>query len=209
VHLTTAEGLAEVRAFRNRYSRAYIEVCHPHLMFDEDSFTDAIGKIRPPLRARHHREALWDGIRDGSIDTIGSDHVPRPLRDKRGSIWSLTAGVAGTPYLLPVMLSEGLHRRRIPLERLVDLISSRPARLYQMYPRKGSLLVGSDADLTIVDLNEKRTVRASDFPGASDFTPYEGMTLTGWPVRTIVRGRTVMADRQYRESKGWGRYIRR
>lgn len=211
VHMTTGAALDEVRRARRARSarRIHVEVCHPHLMCDEGTFTDHVGKVRPPLRPRADVEALWDGVFDGSVDSIGSDHVPRPIADKRGSYWSLTAGAPGTPYLLPMMLHEGHHKRGLSLPRLAELVSSGPARLYGLHPRKGSLAVGADADLVVVDLDEQREVRAADFGGASDFTLYEGQKTRGWPVMTILRGRVTMSGGTYWESAGWGRYLPR
>jgi dihydropyrimidinase len=210
LHLTTAGGLAEVRDFKRRYPRAYVEVCHPYLVCDVTTFgEDRRGKMRPPLRTPADRDALWQGVAEGTVDSIGSDHVPRPLASKEGTVWSLGSGAPGTPWLLPAMLSEGHHRRGIPLERIADLCSRRPAILYGLHPRKGSLAVGADADITVVDLQRERVVRAAELAQASDFSLYEGMTLRGWPVETIVRGRSVMVEGEYAGEPGWGEYLSR
>ncbi len=209
LHLTTGAGLEEIRAFKVRYPRAHVEVCHPYLACDETTFPDHRGKMRPPLRSPADREKLWSGVADGTVDSIGSDHVPRPLESKAGSVWGLGSGAPGTPFMLPLMLSEGHHKRGIPLTRLAELLSQQPAQLYGLYPRKGALQVGSDADLTVVDLDHQRTLRAADFPQASDFSLYEGWDLRGWPVETVVRGRRVMSEGEFVGAPGSGRYLAR
>lgn len=148
---------------------------------------------------------------DGSITTLGSDHVPRKRATKDKDIWAASNGFPGTGMMLPIMLHEGYHRRGVPLEKIVELLSYNSARIYNM-PTKGSISVGCDADLLIVDPDLQRKVDAAELESNADYSPYEGMTLKGWPVRTLVRGRTVMQDGRItdeaRQQPG-GRFIRR
>jgi dihydropyrimidinase len=154
-------------------------------------------------------EALWQGVADGAVNSVGTDHVPIKLQGKEGTVWAPSSGGPGTHLLLPSLLSEGYHRRGVPLERIAELVCTNPAKLYGLYPRKGVIAVGADADLTIVDLEAERMVRAADFPSNGDFSLFEGMLFKGWPTHAIVRGRTVMAEGKLQGASGWGRYQHR
>ncbi|HTU00654.1 MAG TPA: amidohydrolase family protein, partial [Candidatus Sulfotelmatobacter sp.] len=145
LHLTTAAALDETRAFRARYPRVFVEVCHSYLTCNGDAPVPLAAKMRPPLRTSADNEALWRGLADGSIFTVGSDHVPRKLTRKQGSVWASDTGCPGTAMLLPILLSEGHHKRGLPLEQIAALTSHNPAQLYGL-PRKGVLEPGADAD---------------------------------------------------------------
>src|SRR6185312_11657861 len=119
-------------------------------------------KVNPPLRTAADREALWQAIARGEINVIGSDHVPRHRSAKVDDIWKASAGFPGLETLLPVLLSEGYHRRAIPLHRLVDAVTCAPARTFGLWPRKGAIAIGADADFAIVDLDGRFTVRAAE-----------------------------------------------
>lgn len=209
LHLTTAAALAEVTAFRRRFPHIHVEVCHSYLTWHDAPNLPRAAKVKPPLRRAADQEALWQGLAGGSVDTVGSDHVPRRLAAKDGSIWNPYTGCPGTATLLPVLLSEGHHKRGLPLGRIAELTALNPACLYGLYPRKGSLEVGSDADLTLVDLEEERQVRAPDLLSYADYSLYEGWTLKGWPTHTMVRGQWVMADRHIVAEPGLGCYLAR
>ncbi|MBI3964379.1 MAG: amidohydrolase family protein [Chloroflexi bacterium] len=211
VHVSGALPTREIRSWRSRFpeARVFMETCPHYLTNTKDDPIGTLGKINPPLRSRADLEALWEAIADGTVDTIGSDHVARPLEKKRGSIWTATAAFPGTGTILPVLLSEGVNRRGIALERVVEICSTNPARIFGLYPRKGSLQIGSDADLTIVDLGLERTVTPELLYSFAGFSLYDGQTLKGWPVQTIVRGQVVMNDGQIVGQPGHGRYLPR
>ena len=146
-------------------------------------------KISPPLRDRDELEGLWRGIFDGTVRSLGSDHVP--FFPKEGKdLWAEKPGIVSFPWELPLLLSEGVHKRGLPLPKLVAMNSYNPARRFGLYPRKGSLQPGADADLVLVDLNEERDV-LHDGKGTCI---YEGMRLKGWPVMTVSRGRVIFED---------------
>ncbi|MDH4266260.1 MAG: amidohydrolase family protein, partial [Deltaproteobacteria bacterium] len=115
----------------------------------------------------------------------------------------------GTPVLLPVLLGEGYHKRGLGLERIAELTSFNPARVYGLYPQKGDIRIGGDADLTLVDLNKVKKVQAGDFEMFGDHLPCEGLEIKGWPVMTLVRGKTVMKDGKIVANAGWGRFLAR
>jgi dihydropyrimidinase len=209
LHLTTGAALDETRAFRRRYPQIFVEVCHSYLTGNGDTPVPLEAKMRPPLRTRADNDALWRGLADGSIHTVGSDHVPRKLERKRGSVWATDTGCPGTAMLLPILLSEGHHRRGIPLGQIAALTSLSPARLYGLHPRKGTLEPGADADIALVDLNLERTVHAADLLSYADYTLYEGWRVKGWPVHTLVRGQWGMRDGQIVGKTGSGRYVAR
>jgi dihydropyrimidinase len=209
LHLTSAAALEEVETFRRRYPDIYVEVCHGYLMWHDDGNLPRMAKSKPPLRSAEDSEALWHGAAGGSVNTIGSDHVPRRLEAKAGSIWNPYTGCPGSATLLPVLLSEGHHKRGIPLARIAELTALNPALLYGLFPRKGSLEVGADADVAIVDLEVERVVRAEDLLSYADYSLYEGWTLKGWPTHTMVRGQWVMVGQEVVGRPGTGCYVPR
>jgi len=187
------------------------ETC-PHYLaltkYDNDK-VGSLGKVNPPLRDETSQELLWQGLRDGSVTCLGSDHstvVPKPDKVKT-SIWDAVPGFPGMGMLLPVMLSEGYHKGRISLEQLVGVLCRNNAETYGIYPRKGAIRVGSDADFALVDLDQERVVTAEYMQSAADWGLYDGWNLKGWPTTTIVRGEVVMQDGQVVGSPSHGRYI--
>lgn len=203
VHTTVAKGPVMAAQARAQGVDVTIETC-PHYLtrtaYDPD--LDATAKISPPLRDRQELEGLWRGVLNGSVGTLGTDHVP--FQKTGADVWKEKPGVVSFPWELALMLHFGVHERGLPLTRLVELNSANPARRFGLYPRKGSLTVGADADVVVVDLDERRTV-THDGHGTC---LYEGWELRGWPVMTISRGRIVYADGQVVESEhGSGRCV--
>lgn len=191
---------------------AYIETC-PHYLTHSVEFGNLKGKVVPPLRSKNDISSLWMAIKNGVIDTIGTDHVANTLSLKYGAdndIWSALAGFPGVATMLPVMLHYGFHLRGVSLERIVDLTSFNASRIFGLYPKKGTLEKGSDADLVIVDIDETKKVTPDVLQSSSDYTIYDGQKLQGWPICTVSRGEIVMEDGITDESKiGHGEFIRR
>ena len=206
VHTTVGDGPVIAEAARARGVDVTIETC-PHYLtrtaYDED--LDMRAKISPPLRDRIELEGLWHGILAGTVRSLGSDHVP--FFPKEGKdLWSEKPGIVSFPWELALLLSEGVHRRGLSLRRLVEMNSYTPARRFSLYPRKGVLQVGSDADLVLVDLDEERDVVHT----GKGTCIYEGMTLKGWPVATVSRGRVVYENGEVDDdSIGWGQCVTR
>jgi dihydropyrimidinase len=207
VHLSTREALEEVRDFKVTYKKIFVETCPQYLTLTKDAPLGNLGKVSPPLRSCEDIEALWKGLSEGLIDTIGSDHCPFQKEDKLGTIWDARTGFPGSATMLPVLLNEGVHKRKISLEKIAEITSFNTAKIFHLFPQKGTIQVGSDADLCIVDLNLSKKVEAKMLQSISDFSVYESWTLKGWPILTMVRGRVVMKDGQIVGSKGYGRFI--
>ena len=206
-HLSTRMALDEVRRWRQRYRDVLVETCPHYLTHDENSTLGPLGKANPPFRSPDDVAAMWEGLADGTIDVVGSDHVPRKRAGKEKSIWQASQGFPGIATILPVLLSEGYHKGRLSLERICAVIAAGPARIFNLEPAKGRIAIGSDADLTLVDLDKERVVRWQELESYADYSLYDGWTLKGWPVRTIVRGTTVMDDGKVIGPQGHGKYL--
>ncbi len=207
-HLSTRMALDEVRRWRDRYDNIFVETCPHYLTHTMDSDMGSIGKANPPFRTQDDVDALWNGLADGSIDVVASDHVPRKRATKEKPIWQASQGFPGTATILPVLLDHGYRRGRLSLPRIAELLCTAPAAIFGL-PQKGRIQIGADADLTIADLNRERVVRAGELGSYSDYSLYDGWSLRGWPVLTLVRGVTVMRDGVIAGPPGHGRYLPR
>ena len=213
VHVSCAEGLAEVDAARSKGVSITAETCPHYLAFTEADF-ERMGpalKCAPPIRDAATREALWKELLAGRVDLIGSDHSPCPAADKEKGehdIWRAWGGVAGIQATLPVLLTDGVHGRGLTLERLAYLTATAPAQLFGLFPRKGAIAVGADADFAIVDPAREWTLERGELQTRSGVSAYLGRTFTGKVVRTIVRGQTVFADGEVVGKPGWGQLVR-
>ncbi len=194
VHVTNEMSLKVLRDVRAHQPKISIETCTHYLTLDIDAGVGAYGKVNPPLRPRSDVEALWEAIADGTIDTIGSDHVPRHGKHKQGGIAKASPGFPGLQSLLPLVLTEGHLKRGISLERIVDLVSTRPAANFGLGDRKGAIRPGADADVVVVDLNAPNVISTDHELSGAGFTPWDGAEVGVRVERTIVRGRTVFVD---------------
>lgn len=210
VHMSSAESLDLVRRMRHpNRPPIHVETCIHYLSLSHDAPIGAIGKVNPPLRSQADIDGLWEGVRDGAISTIGSDHVPRKKSTKGPSIWEATAGFPGIAQILPVMIEEGYFKREIALETLAAATSSNVAALYRL-PRKGRIAPGYDADFAVVDLDGVTQVQASDYPSNSDYSPYEGKRLRGRVEATVLRGTVLVDNGQWVDEQApSGRYLHR
>ncbi|PCR89023.1 dihydroorotase [Natrinema ejinorense] len=218
VHMSTAEGVDICKRYQEQGVNLHAETLPAFLShtYEQDDL-GVWGKISPPLRGEESKTRLWEGIRNGVVDYVGTDHCPHKLEfkekdtGKHGDIWDAIPGDNnGIEYFLPVMMSEGVNKNRISMERLVDVCSTNNAKRWGLYPRKGAIAEGSDADMVIVDL-EKSTVVDDDFyhtmePGYSTF---HGDELTGLPTHTIVGGEVVVEDGELLTEPGGRNYLPR
>ncbi|VTU45753.1 dihydroorotase [Variovorax sp. PBL-E5] len=206
-HMSSRMGLDEVRQWRRRYDQVFVETCPHYLTHTADMDLGGMGKANPPFRSKDDQDALWEGLADGSIDVVASDHCPRKRATKDKTLWLASQGFPGTATILPVLLHEGYHRRGLSLRRICQLVCEAPARIFDIAARKGALRPGADADITLVDLNLERVVRHEDLLSYSDYSIYDGWTFKGWATETIVRGETVMQDGKLVGAPGHGQYI--
>jgi allantoinase len=213
VHVSCAEGLAAVDAARSKGVAISAETCPHYLAFTATDFA-RIGpplKCAPPLRDAAARDALWQEVLAGRVDLIGSDHSPCPAADKaKGNedVWKAWGGIAGIQATLPVLMTEGVHARGLSFERIAHLTATAPAQLFGLYPRKGAIAVGADADLALVDATHEWTFQAGHLQTRSGVSGYLGKTFRGKVVRTIVRGATVFTDGAVTGTPGWGKLLR-
>jgi allantoinase len=213
VHVSSADGLAAVDDARSKGVAITAETCPHYLAFTEQDF-ERIGpplKCAPPIRDQATREALWEEVLAGRVDLIGSDHSPCPAADKEkgnDDVWKAWGGVAGIQATLPVLMTEGVAGRGLSFERIAHLTATAPAQLFGLYPRKGAIAVGADADLVLVDPARQWTLQPGDLQTRSGVSAYLGKTFTGRVVRTILRGATVFIDGEVTGRPGWGRFLR-
>jgi dihydropyrimidinase len=212
VHIGSTAALEAILAEKEKgNSNFYIETC-PHYLTHTTEFEKLTGKVVPPIRSKSDVQSMWSALRNGIIDTIGTDHVANRLSMKMGSgdIWSALAGFPGIATMLPVLLSKGVNENRITMEQVAEVTSYNAARIFGMYPKKGTIQLDSDADLTIVDLDLQQKVTPDLLQSYSDYTIYDGWTLKGWPVLTMVRGKVIMENGCISsESLGHGKFVGR
>lgn len=210
VHMTTREGLRLIREHRKKgVSTVYAETCPQYLTHNMNDHLGRIGKFTPPLRTEADNEALWQGLIDGDIDTIGIDQIARKVDPEEMSIWKRSNSPREAATFLPVLISEGLHKRGLSIERIAKITSYNAARIFNLYPRKGTLSIGSDADLVVVDIHLEKKVSKEHIQSLSDFSVYEGWTLKGWPSLTLCRGKVIMRDGEIVGDRGWGVFVER
>jgi dihydropyrimidinase len=215
VHLSSAAALGACRAARAEGLPLFVETRPLYLYLTAERYGDADGAIyvaQPPLRAAADREALWRGLADGAIDTLGSDHAPwtRALKmDGAEDVRRARPGVAELDTMLPLLYTEGVGTGRLTLERFVALTATNPARLFGMYPRKGTIAVGSDADLVVWETRGRRVIRDEDLFSHAGHSVYRGRELRAWPAATVRRGEIVFEDGKLVGAPGSGRAVPR
>ena len=217
VHLTCEEGLEEIRAARARGQKVYAETCPQYLVMDDslyerEPFEEASKYVcAPPLRKKEDQEALWKALRDGEIQTISTDHCSFTLEQKRlgkDDFRKIPGGVPGVETRGAVIYSEGVAKGRISKEKMCEVLCENPARLYGMYPKKGTLQPGSDADLVILDPSRISTISVKTQVSRCDYAPLEGMELSCVIEAVYLRGTLVARDGQV-VCENQGQYVKR
>lgn len=221
VHMSAAGAVEEVAKARARGVKAYGEAM-PHFLLLDDSEYNRPGYegmkyvITPPLRPKVHQEALWANLRNNTLVTVGSDHCAFPYKDKirlfetRGSVFQkIPHGAPGIETRVPLIYSEGVSKGRISLTRFVDVVATNPAKLVGLYPKKGVLALGSDADIMIIDPQKEVTISQTMLHGKTDYTPFEGWKLKGYPVTSISRGNILVYEGEVVAKPGSGEFLKR
>lgn len=212
-HVSTREAIHEVDYGKRAGILLTSEVCPHHLVFNRDDM-NRLGpksKMNPPLRSKEDRAALWSALLMGTIDMVVSDHAPCPIEEKnRGAndIRDAWAGVDGIQMILRVLLSEGVNKGRLSFGRLVEVACRNPARIFGLYPKKGVLQVGSDADMVILDPTREETIKSDMMFSKCGWTLYEGMKMKGAPIATFVRGAQVFNEDRTTMKPGHGTFLR-
>jgi dihydropyrimidinase/allantoinase len=210
LHLSSRDAITAASEAKRDYPHLDIrlETTLHHLALTYATAGGMIGKVNPPIRTEDDRQALWEAIIDDRVDTVVSDHACCFEEHKGEDLWKALPGFGGTALLYPYLISEGHHRRGLPLTRIAELASANSARAFALYPRKGTIAPGSDADLAVIDPQAEITVAPEVLQSAQDFTPFAGMKVRGWPTHTIQRGQVVYANGKL-VGKPTGQYIRR
>lgn len=207
VHVSNGEAMDEISRARKRGVRVYAETCPQYITLTADDldragFEGAKYVCSPPPRDTGEQAAIWTGIEQGVFDLFSSDHCPFRFADPAGkdapgaraSFRNIPNGIPGVETRLPILFSEGVVKGRLSLERFAMITATNHAKLYGLYPRKGAIMVGADADIVLWDPTITRSIRQTDLHHGSDYTPWEGFEVTGWPVRTLLRGVTTMLN---------------
>lgn len=209
VHVSIADGVDLVQEARASGVRVTAETCAHYLHFDWSALDahGAYAKCKPPLRSPENTDAMWDHVLAGKIDFIASDHSPYSREEKSLGIWEAPWGMTGAQTMIPIVISDGLLGRDWDLTEFVRFTSTNAARTFGLYPRKGTIRVGSDCDLMLIDPDGSWTVRAEDLFSKQPWSLLEGETLRGRIVRTVVRGRVVYADGEITVDPGYGEFV--
>jgi len=222
VHVSCGSALDEIRRARRRGVTVHAETCPQYLTFtaadlDRPGSEGTKWMFSPPARDAAAQTALWRGLADGAIDIFSSDHAPyrfdgpdgKKANGEDAPFDRVPNGVPGLELRMPLLFSEGVAKGRIGIERFVELTATNPARLYGLYPRKGCIRVGADADLAVWDPDRDVTVTQWALHDRMDYTPYEGTGVRGWPATTVSRGEIVWMDGELRGEPGRGRFVQR
>lgn len=214
VHTTLPQCIYAINHARMSGLKVTVETCPHYLTLTEEDFIKIgpVAKCAPPVRSEKEVEALWTCVKNGLVDTIGSDHSPCPTAAKeRGNenIWEAWGGISGIQSMLPILFSEGVIKRKLSLPRLIGMMTYNPAKLFGLYPQKGTLQPGSDADIVLFDPNKQWTLKKEDLFYKNTHSPFVGKTMTGSVEMTFVRGKVVYEKGEIKASKGFGTFLRR
>ena len=211
VHLSSASSVGMIENFRNRFpSQVTVETCPQYLLLNDTSECNLKGKVYPPMKRRADSDALWNGLKSGTVNTMGTDNCPIHLSkktEKGNGMWEVLPGFPGAGYILPALISEGYHKRGLSLERIAQVTSINTARAFNL-DSKGAIRLGADADFAIVDLDWERPV-CPEIYGNCDFSVYDGMSFKGWPRYTVSRGEVIQENGKITAESGRGQFIKR
>lgn len=213
-HMSTAWGKEVVEERKRRGIDVSAETC-PHYLVYTKKDVERLGpylKMNPPIRDAEDREALWRGLKDGTVDMVASDHYPtfKEQREKGwDDIWEVPAGLPGMETMLVILISEGLNKGRLGLADISRVISQNPAKRFGLYPRKGAIKIGADADLVAVEVKKEWKIKSDILHQRSDWTPFEGLKVKGSVEMTMVRGQVVAMEGELHGKPGLGEFLPR
>lgn len=216
VHLSCNDALEHIKKAIDKGQKVYAETCPQYLVLDEDLYNrkDGVKYIcSPPIREKSHQDKLWEGIQNGYIQTIATDHCSfnYELKKEMGEkdFRNCPNGLPGVETRMSIIFSEGVSKGRINLNKFVELVSTNPAKIFGMYPKKGAIQIGSDADLVVIDPKLKKIITAKELHENVDYTPFEGIEIVGCPVMTISQGEVIVEHNKFVGEKGRGKFIKR
>jgi dihydropyrimidinase len=210
-HIGSERALVQIEEEKKLGTKIFVETCPHYLSLSYDKQEGYLAKVMPPIRTENDNKAVWNALSENQIDTIGTDHVANQLKLKLAGndVWGALAGFPGIGTVIPILLNDGVNQNIITLEQFVQFTSQNAAKIFGMYPQKGTLEKNSDADITMIDLKKEKKVTSDLFGGFSDYIVYEGRNLKGWPVKTIVRGEIVADDFEIIGKLGHGKLVER
>ena len=210
-HIGSRRALEQINEEKKNGTKIFTETCPHYLTLSHEKQEGYLAKVMPPVRSKDDVSFVWNTINQNQIDTVGTDHVANQLKLKLdgNTVWDALAGFPSIGVSLSLLLSEGVNKNRITISQLTNLTSLNAAKIFGMYPAKGSLEPNSDADITLVDLKKEHKATSELFGGFSDYTVYQDWKLKGWPVKTIVRGEIVSEDFQVVGKQGYGKLVPR
>jgi len=210
-HIGSERALAQIKEEKKLGTKIFVETCPHYLTLSYEKQDGYLAKVMPPIRTKNDNKAVWNALSQNLIDTIGTDHVANQLELKLAGddVWGALAGFPGIGTIIPILLNDGVNQNRITLEQFVQFTSQNAAKIFGMYPQKGTLEKNSDADITMIDLKKEKKVTSDLFGSFSDYIVYEGRNLKGWPVKTIVRGEIVADNFEIIGKLGHGKLVER
>lgn len=223
-HLTTKEGKKAIESAKQRGLKVYTETCPHYLTLTEEEYKKEDGHLylmSPPLRTIDDQDELWKGLNDGTISIIGSDNCTFTKetkeinleRDENGKLipnyLNVINGVSGIEERLALLIAGGINKGRISWNKLTEITSENPARIFGMYPQKGTIAIGSDADFVIIDPDKEEIISSKTLHYGLDYCIYEGIKSKGWPIMTIARGQVIVENGEFKGTKGAGKFIKR
>ena len=211
VHIGSERALKQIQEEKKLGTKIFVETCPHYLTLSYETQKGYLAKVMPPIRTENDRKAVWNALSQNLIDTVGTDHVANQLRLKLGGddVWGALAGFPGIGTVIPILLNDGVNQNKITLEQFVQFTSHNAAKIFGMYPQKGTLEKNSDADIIMINLKKEKKVTSDLFGGFSDYIVYEGRNLKGWPIKTIVRGEIVTDDFEVVGNLGHGKLVER